>query len=301
MIIKNSFSIIYKICHFNSNSAIFDPICKKFLESVLLNDFNFPSQVAKQRCQPASIRLMDNEQFKFGQALRPGTSWFGSLLQGIKHAYITKVKGFNWDSLCVATLLFESNSAVDVAAQEKKIYEICKEYGGVPSGESNGQRGYTLTFVIAYIRDLGLEFGVLSESFETSVSWNRASALCRNVKARVAANCRERGITSFLISARVTQTYDAGCCVYFYLAFNYLGLKDPIGTYEAIEEQAREEILACGGSLSHHHGVGKMRAKFYPEAVGEAGVSLYRATKQHLDPNNVFAAKNLDPRFRSKL
>lgn len=34
---------------------------------------------------------------------------------------------------------------------------------------------------------------------------------------------------------RVTQTYDAGACVYFYLAFNYTGVSDPMGAFEEIE------------------------------------------------------------------
>ncbi|XP_058801208.1 alkyldihydroxyacetonephosphate synthase isoform X2 [Phymastichus coffea] len=258
-------------------------------------------QIAKERCQPASIRLMDNDQFKFGQALRPEESWGGLLLQGLKHIYITRIKGFCWDKLCVATLLFEGNSHKEVFMQEARIYEIAKDYGGVPSGESNGERGYTLTFVIAYIRDLGLDYNVLAESFETSVSWSRASALCRSVKARVAQECHSYGIRNFLISCRITQTYDDGCCIYFYMGFNYDMLFDPVRTYEAIEEAARHEILACGGSLSHHHGIGKMRAKFYPAAVGEAGIALYRAMKKHLDPNNIFAAGNLDPLYQSKL
>lgn len=244
---------------------------------------------------------MDNEQFKFGQALRPETGWGGLLLQGLKHAYVTKIKGYNWDSICVATLLFESDSNADVAIQEQKIYNIGKKFNGIPAGETNGERGYTLTFVIAYIRDLGLDYGVVSESFETSVSWNRAYSLCRNVKTRIIRDITTRGIKYYLVSCRVTQTYDAGCCIYFYMAFNYMGLNNPVEVYEEIEEHAREEILANGGSLSHHHGVGKMRAAFYPEAVGNAGVSLYRAAKIHLDPQNIFAAGNLDPQYKSKL
>lgn len=258
-------------------------------------------EVARRRCQPASIRLMDNEQFKFGQALRPEHGWGEYVMQIFKHAYVTKVKGFSWDSMCVATLFFEGQDAAEVAAQEKTIYAVASEFGGLAAGETNGERGYTLTFIIAYIRDLGLEYGILSESFETSVAWSRAASLCRNVKSRVSRECRERGIVHYLISCRVTQTYDAGCCVYFYMAFNYLGLERPVETYEEIEEIAREEILASGGSISHHHGVGKMRARFYPEAVGDAGVSLYRATKAHLDPHNVFAAGNLDPMCKAKL
>ncbi|XP_066592228.1 alkylglycerone-phosphate synthase isoform X2 [Prorops nasuta] len=258
-------------------------------------------EIARQRCQPSSIRLMDNEQFKFGQALRPEVGWGGMILQGLKHSYITRIKGFKWDSLCVATLLFEGSTVADVTSQEKKIYDIAKKFNGVPAGETNGERGYTLTFVIAYIRDLGLEFGVVSESFETSVSWKKAASLCQNVKSCVKRECHTYGIQHYLISCRITQTYDAGCCIYFYMGFNAAHLKDPVGVYERIEHAAREEIIASGGSISHHHGVGKLRADFYPGAVGQTGVSLYQAAKAHLDPHDIFAARNLDPRYKSKL
>lgn len=244
---------------------------------------------------------MDNEQFLLGQALRPEPSWTSLVLQGLKQMYITGIKGFQWDQMCVATLLMEGNVAADVAAQERKIYKIAEKYGGVPAGQTNGERGYMLTFVIGYIRDLALEFNVVAESFETSVSWNRTLSLCRNVKSRVARECHARGVSKYFISCRVTQTYDAGCCVYFYMAFNCTDLRNPVENYEAIEHAAREEILASGGSLSHHHGVGKLRASFYPEAVGEAGVALYRATKAHLDPHNIFAAGNMDSEYKAKL
>ncbi|XP_020281461.1 alkyldihydroxyacetonephosphate synthase isoform X2 [Pseudomyrmex gracilis] len=258
-------------------------------------------EVAKERCQPASIRLMDNEQFQMGQTLRPESGWGGLILQGLKQIYITRIKGFRWDQMCVATLLIEGDVAADVTAQERKIYKIAEKYGGIPAGETNGERGYMLTFVIAYIRDLGIEYGVLAESFETSVPWNRTLSLCRNVKSRIVRDCHARGIRKYLVSCRVTQTYDAGCCIYFYMAINYLGVKNPVETYEEIEHAAREEILANGGSLSHHHGVGKIRASFYPEAVGDAGVALYRATKAHLDPHNIFATGNLVSEYKSKL
>lgn len=244
---------------------------------------------------------MDNEQFQMGQTLRGESSWGGLILQGLKHMYITRIKGFRWDQICVATLLMEGNVAEDVAAQERKIYKIADKYGGIAAGEANGERGYILTFVIAYIRDFALEFNVLAESFETSVSWNHALPLCKNVKSRVARECKARNVRKYFISCRVTQTYDAGCCVYFYLAISYMNLDNPVEIYEAVEHAAREEVLANGGSLSHHHGIGKIRSSFYPEAVGEAGVSLYRATKAHLDPHNIFASDNIVSGNKSKL
>lgn len=160
-------------------------------------------EVAARRCQPSSIRLIDNDQFKFGQALKSRATFFGSIVDGMKKAYITKFKGFDIHKMCVATLLFEGDDK-DVKRQQKIINEIAEKYGGIPAGAINGERGYVLTFIIAYIRvsyndlilmdeslnafylqDLALEYYIVAESFETSVPWDKCEQLCRNTKLRV--------------------------------------------------------------------------------------------------------------------
>ncbi|ELK32715.1 Alkyldihydroxyacetonephosphate synthase, peroxisomal [Myotis davidii] len=212
-------------------------------------------EIAKQRCAPASIRLMDNLQFQFGHALKPQvSSIFTSFLDGLKKFYITKFKGFDPNQLSVATLLFEGDRE-KVLQHEKQVYDIAAKFGGLAAGEDNGQRGYLLTYVIAYLRDLGLEYYVVGESFETSAPWDRVVDLCRNVKERIIRECKEKGVQfAPLSTCRVTQTYDAGACIYFYFAFNYRGISDPLTVFDQTEAAAREEILANGGSLSHHHG-----------------------------------------------
>jgi len=167
---------------------------------------------------------------------------------------------------------------------------------GILGGEENGRRGYLLTFVIAYARDFAFDYSYLAESFETSVPWSRVLELCRNVKDRVLAECERHGVTlPPLISCRVTQTYDAGACVYFYLAFNYTGVSDPMGAFEEIEASARDEILASGGSLSHHHGVGKLRKRWVNETLSPTGVGMLKAIKEKIDPSNIFGSGNLLP------
>jgi alkyldihydroxyacetonephosphate synthase len=108
-------------------------------------------EVAKKRLQPASIRLIDNEQFVFGQALKLPESRLQKLVDQIKKAYLTMWKGFKLNEIAIATLVFEGNID-DVKVHEEKIFRIAKKYGGVSAGSSNGEKGYILTFVIAYIR-----------------------------------------------------------------------------------------------------------------------------------------------------
>lgn len=61
--------------------------------------------------------------------------------------------------------------------------------------------------------------------------------MCHNVKERVSQLCVANGVVRPpLISCRVTQVYDEGACVYFYLAFSYLEVgTDPVKLFEKIE------------------------------------------------------------------
>ncbi|KAF4026348.1 hypothetical protein G4228_018585 [Cervus hanglu yarkandensis] len=255
---------------------------------------NIYGNIEDLRCAPASIRLMDNQQFQFGYALKPQvSSIFTSFLDGLKKFYITKFKGFDPNQLSVATLLFEGDRE-KVLQHEKQVYDIAAKFGGLAAGEDNGQRGYLLTYVIAYLRDLGLEYYVLGESFETSAPWDRVVDLCRNVKERITRECKEKGVQfAPLSTCRVTQTYDAGACIYFYFAFNYRGISDPLAVFEQTETAAREEILANGGSLSHHHGVGKLRKQWLKESISDVGFGMLKSVKEYVDPNNIFGNRNL--------
>ncbi|KFM76070.1 Alkyldihydroxyacetonephosphate synthase, peroxisomal, partial [Stegodyphus mimosarum] len=259
------------------------PACVKY-GSVVFPSFEpgvaFLREVVRQQLKPASIRLMDNEQFTFGHALKPeSTSLVASVMDYLKKFYVTQIKGFDIHKMCVVTLLMEGTKE-DVDALERRIISIAAKFGGLAAGEDNGKRGYMLTFVIAYIRDLGLEYGVVSESFETSVPWDRVIDLCRNVKDRIHREVRSHGIQyPAFASCRVTQSYDVGACVYFYFAFGYIGVSDPVHTYESIETAARDEIIASGGSISHHHGVGKLRKRWLPQTISNTGVQMLKAVK----------------------
>ncbi|XP_055585235.1 alkyldihydroxyacetonephosphate synthase-like [Uranotaenia lowii] len=254
----------------------------------------FLREVAERRLQPASIRLLDNEQFKCGILLDP-PAMFGNLYEVFKRFYLSKICRFHLDKIVAVTLLFEGVKS-EVVHHEKQVYTIAKKYGAVKGGEKNGRKGYMLTFVVAYIRDFAWDLSIYGESFETSVSWDKCLALCTNVKACIVRSCQARGIKHFVVSCRVTQSYDSGACVYVYFLFKHLGAPEQaVQLYEEIEDEARDEVLACGGTLSHHHGIGKTRSKWYPASVSQVGVQLFRAIKKELDPGNTFAVGNLIP------
>lgn len=104
-----------------------------------------------------------------------------------------------------------------------------------------------------------------------------------------------RKFSHYFISARVTQVYDAGAAIYFYFGFNYgsMEIMDAVRVYEELETIARDEIMASGGSLSHHHGVGKIRRKWLPTVLTSNAIQVLRSIKSTIDPQNIMAAGNL--------
>jgi alkyldihydroxyacetonephosphate synthase len=185
------------------------PAIKKF-GSIVFPDFEsgvgFMREVAKLRIAPASIRLVDNMQFQFSQVLKPHAhSKAEEIIDSIKKWYITKYKGFDVNKMTAVTLVFEGTKE-EVEIQEKRIYSTSAKYAGFASGEENGRRGYFLTYMIAYLRDFGLNYYFMAESFECSVPWANVLETCNKVKEKIVNSCKDKGVTyKPFVSARVTQ------------------------------------------------------------------------------------------------
>lgn len=244
---------------------------------------------------PASVRLVDNLQFQFGQALKPRAEGAKAWLRSAERLFVTRVKGYDPERMTACTLVFEGDRR-SVREQEEVVYRLAKRYGGMKAGAENGERGYQLTFSIAYIRDFAMNHWILGESFETSVPWSRARELVERVRQRIFDEHARRELPGRpFVTARVTQLYETGVCVYFYFAYYFKGVRDPSGVYAEMERAARDEILRSGGSLSHHHGVGKLRRPFLSEVLSGPALGWLAETKRAIDPRGVFGVANTWP------
>lgn len=253
----------------------------------------FMYELAKAGNPPASVRLVDNVQFQFSMALKPASAGLKAMKKKLEKAIVTGLKGFEPSKMVASTLVFEG-SAEAVAAQEKTVYRIAARHGGMKAGSENGEKGYELTFGIAYLRDWIMKHYLLGESFETSIPWSQLLSMVENTKARIFKEHKALGLPGKpFVTARVTQVYDTGACVYFYLGISYKGVENPPKIFNIIENAARDEILRSGGSLSHHHGIGKLRQHFLPEIMSETAIDWNRRMKAAVDPGNVFGIGNL--------
>ncbi|CAI5732103.1 unnamed protein product [Peronospora destructor] len=255
--------------------------------------------IARAGCEPASLRLLDNTQFQLGQALKTSSTtnrFTAGVLDFAKKTYVTKIRGFDVNEMCAATVLLEGTCQQKVAEQLKCIYSIAKRHEGMIGGEENGRRGYFFTYVIAYLRDFALDYYFMSESFETAVPWTNASQLITDIKLAINLVAAKRNVKiPPLIACRVSQVYGAGVCVYVYYGINYFGINEPMSLFRETELAAVGAIVRNGGALSHHHGVGKHRLAWLPQAVSPPAIAAIQGIKNALDPTNVFAVTNLQP------
>ncbi len=253
---------------------------------------SFMYELTQKGLAPASIRLVDNVQFQFSLALKPKATGLKAWKSHLEKFYVTRLRGFDPQQMVAATLVFEG-AHEEVARQEKGIKKLSKKFGGLSAGPENGKRGYQLTFSIAYIRDFVMNFFIVAESFETAVPWSQTVALCDNVKNKIREECIKNKIPGKpFVTCRVTQVYETGVCVYFYFGFYHKGIENPDQLYSEIEEMAREEVLRQGGSLSHHHGVGKLRKHFLKAIASEAILKWNQKIKEAVDPQNIFGCGN---------
>lgn len=241
---------------------------------------------------PASIRLMDNVQFRFGQALKGWPTAKEKLVSRLQQTVLVNIKGFDPHELAAATVVMEG-SAAEVAYQEAQIKRIAGQHGGISGGAHNGQRGYMLTYAIAYIRDFLTDYHIIGETYETTAPWSRVHEIIAAVDARSREMHEAFGLPGkSYVSPRITQLYHSGVCIYFTHGFSTYGVEDPDRVFATIEHAMRETIMAHGGSISHHHGVGKLRRDFIPQTMTPAGVAWLREVKEAADPTNVFGIAN---------
>ncbi|MEC8931563.1 MAG: FAD-binding oxidoreductase, partial [Candidatus Latescibacterota bacterium] len=249
-------------------------------------------QLRHEGAVPASIRLVNNTEFRFGQALKPAPTFLHGLIDRAKKLFLFKVKRFDPLKMAACTIVMEGTPR-EVATQRETIFSLASDFGGMSGGASNGRRGYMLTFGIAYIRDFFNQFHIMGETFETSVPWSKIHDVIGAVEKELAQQAQTHTLPRKpYLAYRVTQTYHTGVCIYFTMGFSGKGLQEPDHIYHQVESSLREAILDNGGSLSHHHGIGKIRRSFLPKIQTDASLQLLRETKRSLDPKNVFAIRN---------
>jgi alkyldihydroxyacetonephosphate synthase len=190
-------------------------------------------------------------------------------------------------SHALLVLGFES-AAFDVQARLDEALACCAGHGGTwdapREGASEDSVGsWREVFLrVPYLRDTFVAMGVISETFETAVTWDRFAALHESVMARTMAAVREACGTGS-VTCRFTHVYPDGPAPYYtVLAPGRRG--EELEQWAQIKAAAAEAILAAGGTITHHHAVGRDHRPWYDRQRPAPFATAVRAAKAALDP-----------------
>jgi alkyldihydroxyacetonephosphate synthase len=191
-------------------------------------------------------------------------------------------------SAALLVLGFESSGA-SVEERMAAALALCAEAGGTWEGQAEGARGgasgaWREAFLRApYLRDVFVAIGVLSETFETAITWERFDRFVEDVKAATRTAVREACGAEGIVTCRVTHAYPDGAAPYF-TVLAPVPRGEELERWDAIKRAAADAILAGGGTITHHHAVGRDHRPWYDAQRPDPFAAALRGAKAAVDP-----------------
>jgi alkyldihydroxyacetonephosphate synthase len=193
---------------------------------------------------------------------------------------------------CLAVVGWEGEEA-DIARRAERTRAHLEAAGAQPLGEQAGARAGRNYFAGPYLRDELLGMGILVETLETATTWSRLQELYTAIGDALRGALAARG-TDALVMCHISHLYRSGASLYFsFFARQERGAE--LEQWHAAKAAACDAIVAHGGTITHHHAIGRDHAAWMAQEVGEAGVEALRGVKEKLDPAGIMNPGKLLP------
>jgi alkyldihydroxyacetonephosphate synthase len=194
-------------------------------------------------------------------------------------------------------LIFEGTG--DAPSREMEVARaMLSTVGGTPEGEGPARHWFKTRYAVSYRQSPVFVAGAFVDTMEVATTWSNLSHLYEAVRRALGAHV--------FVMAHLSHAYPDGCCIYFSFAGSAREKpEDPRGapnewdaaceaTYDRAWRDALRAAIESGGTLAHHHGVGRSKA---PRLGGELGVGIevVRALKAAFDPSGILNPGNLLP------
>jgi alkyldihydroxyacetonephosphate synthase len=234
---------------------------------------------------PDVIRLSDEHETRLSLALASS----GSATERAGRAYL-RMRGH--EGGCIAIAGFEGEED-DVERRRLHSGALLRAGGGLRLGRRPGEAWLRGRYAGPYLRDALLDYGAFVETLETATSWSNLPTLYAAVGDALRRSLSARG-TPPLVMCHVSHLYRSGASLYY----TFLARQQPeaaIEQWRAAKAAASDAIVANGGTITHHHAIGRDHAPWLSAEIGTVGVDLIRDVKERLDPVGIMNPGKLLP------
>jgi alkyldihydroxyacetonephosphate synthase len=196
-------------------------------------------------------------------------------------------------SSAIMVLAFESGDH-PVEPWMARALECCADFGGAPEGagredahrEGAAGRWRNAFIRMPYARERLIERAVINDTFETAITWERFEAFHDAIKAATEAAIVQATGRSGQVTCRCTHVYPDGPAPYF--TFHALGRHGAlIEQWSIIKSAALDAVIAHGGTVTHHHAVGRDHRPWYDRQRPPLFAAALKAAKQAIDPQGL--------------
>jgi alkyldihydroxyacetonephosphate synthase len=264
------------------------PVLRRY-EAWIAESFEAGAEVGRALAQgpglPDVIRVSDEEETEVSLALSGPRGVASRLFDG--YLGLRGKRGG-----CLIVVGFEGDQ--EAVARRRALTTRALRAGGAASlGQSAGKSWEHGRFQGPYLRDTLMDMGAMVETLETSHTWSRLHELRRSVGEAISGSLAGQG-TPGLVFCHLSHAYADGASLYFtFIARSRQGAE--VEQWQAVKQAASEAIVAAGGTITHHHAVGRDHAPYMEAEVGRTGLDVLRAVKQELDPAGVMNPGKLLP------
>jgi alkyldihydroxyacetonephosphate synthase len=242
--------------------------------------------LAQARILPDVIRVSDEQETRISIAM--------SGLEGARRSLFERylrLRGV--DGGCILIAGFEDDREA-VARRRSLAARQLRSAGAVYVGQSPGRSWERGRYHGPYLRDTLLDAGAIVETLETSHTWAGLERLYRGVTDAISSALRKEG-TPGLVFCHLSHAYADGASLYYtFIARAKKG--EELDQWRAVKTAASDAIVAAGGTITHHHAIGRDHLPYMEAEVGETGLDALRALKERLDPAAIMNPGKLIPR-----
>lgn len=203
--------------------------------------------------------------------------------------------GFGDGKQSVVVLAFESADH-PVDAWMDRALAICREQGGswdidaAKSGSGHRQgaaEAWRNAFIrMPYYKKSLVEMGIITDTFETAITWERFPAFYEAIMEATSAACMEATGQKGSVSCRFTHVYPDGPAPYF--SFQAKGRHGALAEqWLAIKSRSLDAVIRHGGTVTHHHAVGRDHMPWYNRQRPELFAAALAGAKDRLDPKGI--------------
>lgn len=192
--------------------------------------------------------------------------------------HFTRMRG------CLAIATFEATTDADADAARAAVDAVFTAHGAKSRGEDPARSWERGRFASPALRDTLLDGGVLAETLETATTWSNLAALKAAVTAALTKTLTDAG-TKPVIMCHISHVYPAGASLYFTCIAALTS--DPAAQWAAAKDAASRAIGDAGGTITHHHAIGRDHRPYLEDEIGPLGVAVLRAVKAALDPRGI--------------